>query len=285
MSGFSPRRGEYPEGGRGDSFLENMAARSRQRAVDTARSRSLHERRESVLAGPPPRSIGSFGSEFDVIAEVKPRSPSEGVFPERPPAETAVAYQAGGAAMISVLTEPSEFGGSLEMLRAVAATVSIPVLAKDFLVDPIQVYEAREAGADGVLVIARILSEAAMTQILDAVSDSGVFALLEAFDADDLARIRDAVPGRENLIAGVNCRDLQTLEVVPERHVALAGQMPGNHVTVAESAMRTSSDVERVAAHGYRAALVGSALMRSNDPAYLVSEMVEAGRRAVTVPS
>jgi len=285
LSRFSPRSGEYPEGGRGDSFLATMASRSRQRAEEVATLRSLDRRREMVLTGPKPRTLGSFGSVFDVIAEVKPRSPSEGSFPHRPVAETALAYQAGGAGMISVLTEPSEFGGSIEILQTVSAAVSIPVLAKDFLVDPIQVYEAREAGADGVLVIARILSDEAMIQILDAVSDIGVFALLEAFDGDDLTRIRKAVSGRENLIAGVNCRDLDTLEVVPERHAALAGQIPGDHVTVAESAMQASADVERVAAHGFRAALVGSALMRTEDPAHLVSEMVEAGRRTVTVPS
>ena len=285
MSPFSPRRGEYPEGGRGDSFLETMAARSLVRAEDTARNGSLRERRETVLAGPEPRPLGSFGSVFDVIAEVKPRSPSEGVFPQRPVVDSALSYQAGGAGMISVLTEPSEFGGSIEMLQTVAAAVSIPVLAKDFLVDPIQVYEAREGGADGVLVIARILSEQALIQILDAVSDCGIFALLEAFDEDDLARIRTAVAGRDNLLAGVNCRDLDTLEVVPDRHVALAGQIPGDVVTVAESAMQVPGDVERVAALGYRAALVGSALMKAVDPAVLVSELVDAGRRAVTVPS
>ena len=281
----SPRRGEYLEGGRGDSFLARMASRSRQRAEQAAALRSLDRRREEALAGSRLRSIGSFGSVFDVIAEVKPRSPSEGAFPQRPLAETALAYESGGAAMISVLTEPSEFGGSIEMLQTVSAAVKIPVLAKDFLVEPIQVYEAREAGADGVLVIARILSDEAMTRILDAVSDSGVFALLEAFDGRDLTRIRKAVSGRENLIAGVNCRDLGTLEVVPARHAALAGKIPRDHVTVAESAMQTSADVERVAAHGYRAALVGSALMRADDPPFLVSQMVEAGRRAVRVSS
>jgi indole-3-glycerol phosphate synthase len=266
-------------------FLDTMAVRSRQRAEDTARSRSLRQRRETVLAGPEPRSLGSFGSRFDVIAEVKPRSPSEGVFPQRPAVEAALAYQAGGAAMISVLTEPSEFGGSIGMLQTIAAVVAIPVLAKDFLVDPIQVYEAREAGADGVLIIARILSDEAMIQILEAVSDCGAFALLEAFDEDDLARIRTALAGRDHLLAGVNCRDLDTLEVVPERHVTLAGQIPGDVVVVAESAIGEGADVERVAALGYRAALVGSALMRTEDPAHLVSELVEAGRRAVKVPS
>ena len=266
-------------------FLDTMAARSRQRADDTARRRSLPERREAVIAGPKPRPLGTFGEVFDVIAEVKPRSPSEGAFPERHPAETAVGYQAGGAGMISVLTEPSEFGGAIEMLEAVSAAVSVPVLAKDFLVDPIQVFEAREAGADGVLVIARILSDQAMVDILDAVSETGAFALLEAFDGDDLKRIRRAVSGGENLIAGVNCRDLDTLDVVPERHATLAGQLPGDVVSVAESAMQNPADIERVATYGYRSALIGSALMRTDDPAHLVGEMVAAGRRAVTVPS
>ena len=266
-------------------FLDTMAARSRQRADDTARIRSLSERREKVISGSRPRPLGTFGEVFDVIAEVKPRSPSEGAFPERHPAETAVGYQAGGAGMISVLTEPSEFGGSIEMLEAVSAAVSVPVLAKDFLVDPIQVYEAREAGADGVLVIARILSDEAMVEILDAVSESGAFALLEAFDGDDLKRIRRAVSGGENLIAGVNCRDLDTLDVVPERHATLAAQLPGDVVSVAESAMQNPADIERVATYGYRAALIGSALMRTDDPAHLVGEMVAAGRRAATVPS
>jgi indole-3-glycerol phosphate synthase len=222
---------------------------------------------------------------FDLIAEVKPRSPSVGLFPERHPAETALAYQTGGAAVVSVLTEPSEFGGSMEMLRDVSAAVSIPVLAKDFLVDPIQVYEAREAGADGVLVIVRILGEESLNEILAAVSDTGLFALLEGFDQPDLRRISKVVAERVDLLAGVNCRDLDTLEVRPERHITLAGDIPGDVVTVAESAIGVPADVERVAGCGYRAALVGSALMTADDPSLLVREMVDAGRRTVTVPS
>ena len=266
-------------------FLATMASRSQQRANEAAGRRSLRRRREAVLAGPAPRPLSGFGASFDLIAEVKPRSPSEGLFPERSPAETAMAYQTGGAGMISVLTEPSEFGGSIDMLRDVAAAVSLPVLAKDFLVDPIQVYEAREAGADGVLVIVRILDEESLNEILDAVSDSRLFALLEAFDGADLERISKVVAGRSGHLAGVNCRDLDTLEVVPERHVALAGDIPGDVVTVAESAIGQPADVERVASRGYRAALVGSALMKADDPAILVGEMVDAGRRSVTVAS
>ncbi len=239
----------------------------------------MTELRESVRSSTS-RSIGSFGEMFDLIAEVKPRSPSGGVFPERSPAgDAALGYEAGGAGMISVLTEPSEFGGSIEKLRAVASAVSIPVLAKDFLVDPIQVYEAREAGADGVLLIARILDDDAMAELLDAAAECGLFALLEAFDEADLGRISEVARGRVDLLAGVNCRDLDTLGIVPGRHEALAGHLPPALVTVAESAMLGSADIERVASLGYRAALVGTALMKSDDPDALVREMVDAGRR------
>ncbi len=181
--------------------------------------------------------------------------------------------------MISVLTEPSEFGGSIENLRAVASVVSIPVLAKDFVVDPIQVYEACEAGADGVLLIARIVDDDALGALMDAATECGLFALLEAFDEADLGRISEVARGRGDLLVGVNCRDLDTLDIVPGRHEALAGHLPLGLVTVAESAMLGSADIERVASLGYRAALVGSALMKSNDPGALVREMVDAGRR------
>lgn len=266
-------------------FLETMAARSSQRAADIARRRSLDELRRAVRSGAPPRPLGSFGQVFDLIAEVKPRSPAEGLFPERSPVEVARGYESGGAGMISVLTEPSEFGGSIEMMSRVCAAVSVPVLAKDFLVDPIQVYEARAAGADGVLVIARIMGDETLAEILAAVSDSGGFALLEAFDGEDLARISNIAYGISNLLIGVNCRDLDTLEVRPGRHEQLASLLPPGFVTVAESAIATPADVQRVAGLGYRAALVGSALMRAEAVAPLVRDMVDSGRRAVTVGS
>jgi indole-3-glycerol phosphate synthase len=222
---------------------------------------------------------------FDVIAEIKPRSPAEGAFAERSGIDLGRSYEAGGAAMISVLTEPSEFGGSIELLSAVAGAVTIPVLAKDFLTDPIQVYQAREAGADGVLVIARILADDGITALLETIAECGCFALLEAFDESDLARVSEHVSGRTDLLVGVNCRDLDTLQVVPDRHLDLAGALPEGPVAVAESAIGGPADIERVAAHGYRAALVGSALMRSEEPELLVGDLIEAGRGASRVAS
>ena len=266
-------------------FLDTMADRSRNRAKEAAHRRPLAALRQSVLAGPAPRPLGGFGQTFDLIAEIKPRSPSEGSFPERAPEAAARGYERGGAGMISVLTEPSEFGGSLAVLRAVSAAVEIPVLAKDFLVDRYQVYEAREAGGDGVLVIVRILDDDTITEVLDAATEVGMFALLEAFDRDDLSRIAASAPAWDHCLVGVNCRDLDTLEVDADRHGQLADLLPVGPVAVAESAMIRPADVERIAAFGYRAALVGSSLMRSDDSSRLVRHMVDAGRRITTVTS
>lgn len=266
-------------------FLATMAERSAARAADLARLRPLGEMREAALSAPPPRPLGGFGELFDVIAEIKPRSPAEGAFVERASTEQGESYQMGGARMISVLTEPSEFGGSVEMVRAVSSVVTVPVMAKDFLTDPIQVYEAREAGADGVLVISRILDDRAMAAILDAAADCECFALLEAFDRADLARVSQVVSARPNTLVGVNCRDLDTLQVVPDRHRDLADGLPEEPVAVAESAIGGPNDVERVAALGYRAVLVGSALMRTERPDVLVADLIEAGRRVAAMAS
>jgi indole-3-glycerol phosphate synthase len=261
-------------------FLATMAERSRHRAADLARRRPLQEMREAALSAPPPRTLGGFGKVFDVIAEIKPRSPAEGAFVERSSIDQGKSYEAGGAAMISVLAEPSVFGGSIEMVRAVAGAVTIPVLAKDFITDPIQVYQAREAGADGVLLIARILDDVAMTALLDTVAECGCFALLEAFDRSDLVRFSEYASDRSDLLVGVNCRDLDTLQVVPERHLEFVSSLPEGPIAVAESAIGGPADIERVAAHGYRAALVGSALMRAEDPGTLVRDLIDSGRRA-----
>jgi indole-3-glycerol phosphate synthase len=262
-----------------------MAERSRSRAAELLRTCRLEEMRESALSAPPARPLGRFGEEFDVIAELKPRSPAEGAFAERSPTRQALAYEAGGAAMLSVLAEPSEFGGSIEMVRAVSEVASVPVLAKDFLTAPIQVFEARSAGADGVLAIVRILDDDILEGLLGAASECGCFVLLEAFDEADLTRISRVVAGRANLMVGVNSRDLETLQVVPARHNELADGLPGGTVAVAESAITGPADIERVSVAGYRAALVGSALMRAEEPEKLVRELIEAGRRAAPVAS
>lgn len=217
---------------------------------------------------------------FDVIAEIKNRSPAEGYLGDSPLGVRARAYAAAGAAAISVLTEPSRFDGELGHLEAVVAAVpAMPVMRKDFLVDPVQVLEARKAGASGVLLIATMLDDATLSSMLDVAFEHGMFVLLESFDADDLRRSARYLGRDGELLIGVNTRDLRTLEVDSDRLERLAPLLPEARC-VAESGLVDADDAARVAGWGYTMALVGTALMRSDDPAALVREMKTAGSAA-----
>ncbi len=251
-------------------FLRGMAEASRLRV------RALQPAAPSPVPVRPLRVQG-----FDLLAEVKLQAPSTGVLldPADPLAAVvaqAQAYERGGAAALSVLTEPSRFGGSLAHLQAVAQAVDLPVMRKDFLVDPAQVHEARSAGASGVLLILGILDDDGLQACLDAAEVSGMFVLLEAFDGPELDRAARFL--RPNTLLGLNARDLRTLEVVPERLSTLVHRFPEGAVRVAESGLAGPEDAARVARLGYPLALVGSALMRAQDPALLVAQMLAAGR-------
>jgi indole-3-glycerol phosphate synthase len=263
-------------------FLQQMATLSAERA---AAAGSIRER--DLDKPVVPLQLGAF----DVIAEIKGRSPAEGALAgiDLDRAAQARQYTAGGAAAISVLTEPSRFDGALGHLEDVVAAVpDTPVMRKDFLVEPVQVLEARKAGASGVLLIAAMLSDAKLRAMLDTAFEPGMFVLLEAFDEHDLARSaallenpRDrerAAAGK--LLIGVNTRNLRTLEVDSARLERLAPLLPAARA-VAESGLATSDDAAAVAEWGYSLALVGSALMRSADPAGLVAAMRAAGSARV----
>lgn len=264
-------------------FLQAMEQSSRSRLQAARAHRSLEVVIEETLAVPGPRSLGHFGDVFDLIAEIKPRSPADGELGTADLAERAVAYQEGGAGVLSVLTEPDAFGGSLQLLEAVATVAGVPVLRKDFLVDAYQVFEARAAGADGVLIIARLLSDEVMAALLDAVERTGMFALVEAFDESDMNRVIAVTAARAGHLVGVNCRDLETLQTEPSIHVELSPGLPATPPAVAESGILDPTDIRRVAGLGYRGALVGSALMRSADPSALAASLLAAGREAVQV--
>lgn len=264
-------------------FLKTMANSSARRLVGVEAKFSTADFDKPLL---PLRLNG-----FDVIAEIKDRSPAEGdlATPASNRVEQARKYVAGGAAAISVLTEPSHFAGDLAHLEEVAAAVpGTPVMRKDFLVEPVQVLEARKAGASGVLLIATMLSDARLREMLDVAWQHGMFVLLESFDEDDLARsaklLDNTVDGERaeagQLLIGVNTRNLRTLEVDGERLRNLAPLLPDARC-VAESGLRNADDAARVAGWGYRMALVGTALMRSDDPAALVAAMRESGRAQV----
>src|SRR6516165_7136950 len=235
---------------------------------------------------PPPLRLAAEG--FDLIAELKLRSPAAGALAARDASIAAhvTAYAHAGAAAVSVLTEPTRFDGTLTHLTEAARALAphrVPAMRKDFIVDPYQVLEARVAGAGGVLLILRMLSRETLGALIECARSQGLFVLLEAFDAADLERMHEVVAadaGRSTLLAGVNCRDLATLEVVPGRLLELAPLLPGGVPPVAESGVAGAEDARRLAAAGYRLLLVGSALMRDQDPAGLARALIETGRAA-----
>jgi indole-3-glycerol phosphate synthase len=268
-----------------------MAAASRARlhaARQLLSEAALAQRAQRSL--PPPR-LELAAEGFDLIAELKLRSPGAGALAAQASVSERVrSYAQAGAAAVSVLTEPSRFDGSLEDLREAAhalAPLALPAMRKDFLIDPYQVLEARAAGAGGVLLILRLLTRSAIDALLDCARSCGLFVLLEAFDERDLELMHEVVSvhpgahaGSPVLLAGVNCRDLTTLEVVPERLLELAPRLPPSVPHVAESGIATVAQARELSAAGYSLALVGSALMRASDPAPLVRTLLAAGRAA-----
>ncbi len=275
-------------------LLDDMARSSAARTAEAIRhesARALEARARAAAAAP---RLRLSGTGFDVIAELKLRSPAAGQLGDANqdwPGRIA-AYARGGAAAVSVLTEPSRFDGSLEHLRRAAAVLApfgVPAMRKDFLVDPYQVLEARAAGAGGVLVILRMLTPARAAELVDIAAEHGMFVLLEAFDELDLSVARELLtrlaPHRDRrppILMGINSRDLQSLEVVPERFAALAPLLPPGWPAVAESGVASGRDARRMQQLGYGLALIGTALMAAEDPSALLGEIFDATR---TVPT
>ncbi|PID95913.1 MAG: indole-3-glycerol-phosphate synthase [Actinomycetales bacterium] len=211
--------------------------------------------------------------QLSVIAEVKRCSPSKGALADiRDPAALARDYQDGGAGVISVLTEQRRFGGSLADLDAVKATVDVPVLRKDFILTPYQVWEARAHGADLVLLIVAALEQEVLTSLIERVHSLGMTALVEVHDTDEVSRA--AVAGARAI--GVNCRDLNTLKVDRETYQRVAPSIPDHIVKVAESGIRGPHDVLGYAQAGADAVLVGEALVTGDDPRRAVADLVSA---------
>jgi indole-3-glycerol phosphate synthase len=268
-------------------FLADMAAGSRLRVRRARELRSDAELRRLAIAMPAPLSLKLSAQRFDLIAELKLRSPALGQLRDAGSEDVSARvrqYAAAGAAAVSVLTEPARFDGSMAHLEQAARVLPVPAMRKDFLVDPYQVLEARVAGAGGVLVIVRMLPLAELEALIDCALEQQLFVLLEAFDEADIdiaVRLIDArSAARGLLLLGVNCRDLTTLQIVPARLLELAPRLPGHVHRVAESGVTTAADAARVAAAGYDLALVGSALMQGGDPGELVQAMLRAGRAA-----
>jgi indole-3-glycerol phosphate synthase len=218
------------------------------------------------------------GERVAVIAEIKRRSPSAGRLAGASAGDVVALARSlaeNGAAALSVLTEELHFGGSLDDLARVAAAVRIPVLRKDFLLDLAQVYEARAAGAAAVLLIARVLDAARLAELVRGAADLGMASLVEVHAESELAPALAARPAA----VGVNARDLDTLTVDPRVVERLLPAVPASAVAVAESGLSSRGDVERVAACGAGAVLVGTAISGASDPAAALRVLLDVHRR------
>ncbi len=231
--------------------------------------------RAADLAPPPPFASALRDDTLRVIAEVKRASPSKGaIAPGLDAAAQARAYADGGAAAISVLTEPTRFGGTLEDLGAATAAVAIPVLRKDFIVAPVQLWEARVHGAAAVLLIARALSPRDLATLHDEARGAGLEVLVEIRDAVELARAL-AIGAT---VIGVNNRNLETLVIDPGTAPALIPHVPANVIAIAESGMAHADDARPAQAAGADALLIGSAISAAPDPRAAVATFTHLPR-------
>lgn len=270
-------------------FLTEMAKSALTRVTEAKARVSEADLWARAHDSPVPPQLKLSEAGFDVIAELKLNSPVRGKLGAVTDDIEArvVQYADGGAAAVSVLTEPTRFDGSMEHLQRsarVLAPLGVPAMRKDFLFDPYQVVEARVAGAGGVLVILRMIDRGRIVELLDCAAMLKLFVLLEGFDEVDLALGAEIIAERrthaETLLLGLNARDLDTLQVVPDRLKELVPKLTAGVPHVAESGVGTPDDVAELARAGYQLALIGTALMSTGNPRALLAEMLKAARAA-----
>jgi indole-3-glycerol phosphate synthase len=229
------------------------------------------------VAHPPSFAAAVAAPGISLIAEVKRRSPSRGpIRPELDVAELVAGYEAAGARAVSVLTEEDFFGGGLDDLRVAREGTRLPLLRKDFVIDVYQIHEARVYGASAVLLIAGLLDDGKMRELAAAASDLGLDVLVEVHDAPQMARALEV----ETAILGVNNRDLHTFSVSLATTAQLAGLVPKGRLLVSESGVETRDDMDRLAALGVDAVLVGEAILREARPDRVVRALLTPRRRA-----
>jgi indole-3-glycerol phosphate synthase len=258
------------------SVLDDILVGTREDLATRQSEKPLEVVKEQAASVPP--ALDGFAAlrtpGVSVIAEVKRSSPSKGALAAiADPAGLAADYEAGGAAIISVLTEQRRFGGTLADLDAVRARVEVPLLRKDFVVSSYQVWEARAHGADLVLLIVAALDQNALVSLVERTESLGMTPLVEVHDEDELVRALEA--GAR--VVGINARDLRTLEVDRSVFGRLAPHIPDGVVKVAESGVRGPHDLLAYAAHGADAVLVGEGVVTGGNPRQAVADLVTAG--------
>lgn len=265
------------------SIAETKSGTVLSRIIDARRAEVARRKRiipETVLriavkkADTPRDFAGALSrDQVNVIAEIKKASPSAGLLRrDFEPATLARGFEQAGAAALSVLTEEENFQGGLAHLRDARAAVQLPVLRKDFIVDPWQVWEARAANADSFLLIAAALDDAALAELLALGRELGMEPLVEVHTSEELRHVLDA--GAR--IVGVNNRNLHTLEVRVETSLELAGIIPDDCIAVSESGLRSAEDLRKLRAAGFDAFLIGESLMREADPGTALRLLIEA---------
>lgn len=259
-------------------LLERIVEARRQALAEAKRIIPTAKLEERAAVAPPPRDLAAalVRPGVNIIAELKRASPSGGVLRAAyNPAALAPALEAAGAAALSVLTEPEFFQGALEELAVARKLTGLPVLRKDFLFDPYQLYEARAAGADAFLLIAAILTTAELRQLMTLGRQLGMVALVEVHSPEELTRALEA--GAE--VVGVNNRNLRTFAVSLETSLALIESIPEECVTVSESGLSTAAVLARLRAAGFDAFLIGEHLMRAPNPEEALRDLLthEAG--------
>ena len=252
-------------------FLDRMAAASRDRVTEARAREPLAELRARALATPlgPPLQLRD---RFNLIAEFKRRSPALGRLGDDDLVGRVTAYAHGGAAAVSVLTEPSQFHGSLEHLATAAVTLApfgVPAMRKDFIVDPYQIYEARAMGADCILLIVAALHQDEMVELERIALGLGMAVLVEVHDAHELER----ASGLQTPLFGINNRNLRTFETRLETTLSLLEHIPRERLVVTESGILAPADVERMRTAGVEAFLVGEAFMRAPDPGEALAKL------------
>jgi indole-3-glycerol phosphate synthase len=261
---------------------EDVAELLRTRTEDSIRNNALRVR-ERAEPHRLRKTLAAKNPELKIIGEYKRRSPSKGIIRENlPPADVASIYQKAGACAISVLTEKHFFGGSIEDLREIRAATSLPLLRKDFIIHPVQLFEAAEAGADAVLLIVAALDDEAL-QKLRSISEKelGLDALVEVHTKEEMDRAANC--GAQ--IIGINNRDLTTFEVSLSTSEALVRSAPEKALLISESGLKTGEDLNRLRTLGFDGFLIGETLMQSDNPGDALRKLVDScGGRPATAP-
>jgi indole-3-glycerol phosphate synthase len=268
-----------------ENFLTKIVETKRLEVADRKISAPLEQLKETITTLGRPRNFfqavtrdpKASKKSVNVIAEVKKASPSAGVIKEDfDPVAIASAYAAAGADALSVLTDEKYFQGRLEYIHAVRDVVKLPVLRKDFIIDPYQVYESRAAGADAILLIAECLETSQMIDLQILATEMSLTCLIEVHDIDNLMRVRDQVigfPHRSYSLLGINNRDLRTMKTDLSNTLRMSELVEDRTVLVSESGIRTADDVAKLTKAGVRSVLVGETLMRSGDVSGTIREL------------